>query len=47
MLRISLFVSTFLLTLAACLWATVAISRGPIERDLTERSAKALEGLEG
>jgi len=47
MLRISLFVSTFLLTLAACLWATVALSRGPIERDLTSRSVGALEGLEG
>ena len=47
MSRILLSVSVFLLTLAACVWATVAISRGPIEQDLTERAAEALERIEG
>jgi len=40
-------VGIFLLTLAACLWATVSISRGPIERDLTHRSEEALAEIEG
>ena len=47
MLRVILSVSTFLLTLVACLLATVATSRGPIEQDLTKRSIEALEGIEG
>ena len=47
MLRVFLSVSAFLLTLIACLLATVTIARGPIERDLTERSLEALEGLDG
>lgn len=40
-------VSAFLLALAACVWATAALSRGPIERDLTGRSLEVLAGIEG
>ncbi|MFT4550937.1 MAG: osmotically-inducible protein OsmY [Verrucomicrobiales bacterium] len=47
MFRVFLSVSVFLLTLAACVWATVAIVRAPIERDLTKRSLEALEPLNG
>ena len=47
MSRILLHVSAFLLTLVACVWATVALSRGPIERDLAERSLEALSSIEG
>ena len=40
-------IGTFLLTLAACMWATVAISREPIESDLTQRTTEALEQVDG
>ena len=42
MTRTLTFVGGFLLTLAACVWATVALSRTPIEEDLTERLLRDL-----
>ena len=40
-------VGIFLLALAASLWATVSITREPIERDLTHRCEEALAEIEG
>ena len=47
MLRFALSACVFLVTLVACVWATVAISRGPIESDLATRTLEALEEVEG
>ena len=47
MSRFLLFVGAFVLALAASLWATVSISRSPIEKDLTRRTLDALADIDG